>query len=131
MQEFTCGPLPPPSEFDEFQVVEIDSEKGAVTLRKSWPSETVYLPISSVMGFFQADPNKPAVLQLVGRLQWLTLSQSWGYFPEKKDSDWGVATRSADNDPEVKEMAAQFRLKGHNIGWANETSVSAAHWSRA
>lgn len=120
-------PLTPPSEFDEFQVVEIDSEKDAVVLRKSSSSQTVYLPISRVMGFFETGPSQPAVLQLDGRLQWLTLSQSWEYFPEKTDSDWGVAKRSADNDPKVKEMAAQFRLKGHDIGWANENTVSTTH----
>jgi hypothetical protein len=59
-------PLTPPSEFDEFQIVETDSERDAVVLRKGSSSQQVYVPISRISGVRHPGPGRPEVLQLNG-----------------------------------------------------------------
>lgn len=83
------APLTPPNQFDEFQIVETDSERNAVVLRKASSSQQVYVPISQISDVRYVGPGRPEVLQLDGRLQWLTLAEEWGYFPETPNDKLG------------------------------------------
>jgi predicted nucleotidyltransferase len=122
-------PQIPLTEFDEFNVAEIDPEKDTVVLRNSSSSRRANLPISRVAGLFHAGPGQADVLEIDGRLQWLTVTETWEYFSEKPNSDWGVAKRSNDNNPGIAAVSARARSKGYDVGWANENTVAALHGS--
>ena len=122
-------PLTPPNQFDEFEIVESDSARNAVVLRKASSSQQVYVPISGISDVRYTGPGRSQVLQLDGRLQWLTLTEEWGYFPEAPNDNWGISKNSGDNDDSVAEIAAQVRSKGNQIGWANENRVNTTYGS--
>jgi hypothetical protein len=122
-------PLTPPNQFDEFEIVESDSARNAVVLRKASSSQQVYVPISGITDVRYTGPGRSQVLQLDGRLQWLTLTEEWVYFPETPNDNWGISKNSGDNDDRVAEIAAQVRSKGNQIGWANENRVNTTYGS--
>jgi hypothetical protein len=122
-------PLTPPNQFDEFEIVESDSARNAVVLRKVSSSQQVYVPISGISDVRYTGPGRSQVLQLDGRLQWLTLTEEWVYFPETPNDNWGISKNSGDNDDRVAEIAAQVRSRGNQIGWANENRVNTTYGS--
>src|SRR6185312_13749000 len=77
-QKARVRPLIPPNICDEFQIGETDSTRDAVATTKLSSSQRVYLPISGIR-LLPTDPQRPAILQLDGRLQWLTLAEAWEY----------------------------------------------------
>jgi predicted nucleotidyltransferase len=123
------APLTPPNQLDEFQIVETDSERNAAVLRKASSSQQVYVPISQISDVRYVGTGRAEILQLDGRLQWLTLAEEWAYFPETPNDSWGISKNSGDNDTRVAEIAAQVRSKGHQVGWANENRVNTTYGS--
>lgn len=62
------------------------------------------MPISQISDVRYMGPGRPEVLQLDGRLQWLTLAEEWGYFAETPNDSWGLSKNSGDNDARVVEV---------------------------
>src|SRR6266404_2278124 len=121
------GPLTPPLPRNEFKVLSIDTEKDVLVTRKLGSDEPVYLPLSQIEAVLHAGSGTPDLIQLKGRLQWMTLAKGWEVRPEKPDSSWGIAKRPGDRDLRISEIQRQLRAKGYSVGWANEDRVNFDH----
>ena len=121
------NPLTPTPPENDFKIIGIDRGKDVLITEKLSSQERVYLPSSQIDVVLHTGPDALDLIQLKGRLQWMTLAERWEARPEKPDSGWGIAKRSGDTDPRVAEIQRELHAKGYRVGWANEDRVSTVH----
>jgi len=110
----------------EFLAKEIVRESDILRLTKLDSDHTIQIPIQKIKTIL---PSRSAAvtLELNGRLQLLSLSSEWRFFPEAPDdNDLGVGKRGSLTDPRVnelsKKMGAHFfplnvLAKFQHLGW--------------
>ena len=109
---FRVTPIVPRTSFrDPFLVVEANSQ--TVTLYKTGPQETVYVPTSRITEILDADPNEPKVLILNGRLQHVTEKWQWLFFEDGPDanSELGFVRQSNPLDPNLVGLIDRLKRK--------------------
>jgi hypothetical protein len=110
-----------------FHIESVDRE--TITLVKHSSHASYQVPIKRISEVLPPDGNQPPAPLLDGRLQWITATQIWCFFPEKPDPTnvLGLFKNVSLNDRRVTNVTAKFRQKGYDLGWAAESEVSARH----
>ena len=94
-------------------------------LHKDGSCQKTWIPMRRVT-FIAAAPHEIPYLQLDGRLQWLTLAQSWRFFPESPlpHDELGLGRSSDDHDLVI----AKLQSRGDQIRFADRGKI-ASHMS--
>jgi tetratricopeptide (TPR) repeat protein len=116
--------VPQSSAQDYFQVQQIDLE--ILLLFKTSNEQTVEIPLRRVIEILPNANNDPAVLELSGRLQFLTLAKRWKFFPETvpSDSDYGLGKASSPEDLQSRGIYAQLDQKQIPYCWDSKNNLS-------
>jgi hypothetical protein len=108
---------------DEYIVRSVTSE--AVELEKS-SGHIITIPASRIADDLSvAGPNQePRLLDLNGRLQWLSLRRAWRFLPEKPQSNderqYGFSRATSPDDPIIK----QLQERGQKIRFARRDRIA-------
>jgi hypothetical protein len=120
------SPLIPPLQFDRFSVTEAND--GTLRLEKESSDQQVTIPLQRVAEILRTGTIEPPTVMLNGRLQWLTLSQEWQFFPEPPDhldgSGLGVPRDSSPRDPFVASLDQQLALRGLHLLWSHRDKLA-------
>jgi hypothetical protein len=107
---------------DKFFVREVNSE--AIELEKS-SGHVISIPAHRITDDFPApaDSDGTRLLELNGRLQWLSLSRTWRFLPEKPQSpeerQYGFFRAAAPEDP----LVIQLQQRGKNVRFARPDNL--------
>lgn len=98
----------------------------AVIFRKGG-IEDISVPIERIGEVLDPRPDEPALVVLVGRLQWLTFDQRWRFFLEKPPSPdplcAGLGKLVPYQGELVNRIGDRLREVGHGFKWANPENV--------
>ncbi|HEV3275906.1 MAG TPA: hypothetical protein VG860_03745 [Terriglobia bacterium] len=115
--------IPRPTEHPEYRVQRV--EAGRIVLRERPADPPLSIPAASVAQLHAAGGQKPAVLVLKGRLQWITARRQWTVLPEEPpaDSEHGLHKLTNASDPRVVEFIEQLRHQGYSAWWVPVESM--------
>lgn len=95
----------------EFRAKEILRESNILHLEKLDSGHTIQIPMQKIKAILPAG-NNAATLELDGRLQLLSLTSEWRFFPESPDdNDLGLGKRGSITDRRVKELQQKVRSR--------------------
>ena len=115
--------IPAKAEIDKFQVQEVTSD--ALVVEKLSSGHRIQIPIGRVAEVLVLAPGEPPVVQLDGRLQWLTISDSWKFFDLKPDpaSPYGFHKPSHLQDVCAFDIGEALKKRGGRMGWRLERDL--------
>ncbi len=115
--------IPQRTESQEFQVQEVNSD--SVLVEKLSSGHRIHIPIGRVAEVLVLAPGEPPVVQLDGRLQWLTISDSWKFFDLKPDpaSPYGFHKPSHLQDVCAFDIGEALKKRGGRMGWRLERDL--------
>lgn len=115
--------IPQRTESQEFQVQEVNSD--SVLVEKLSSGHRIHIPIGRVAEILVLAPGEPPVVQLDGRLQWLTISDSWKFFDLKPDpaSPYGFHKPSHLQDVCAFDIGEALKKRGGRMGWQLERDL--------
>ena len=118
--------IPQNREMDEFQI-EAASEK-TVSLIKLSSGHYIEFPMPRVQEVLFTTDNEPPTIILNGRLQWVSVTASWRFFPESPRIDrekfLGFEKPSSLNDNRVRALQQELGPKGVRFHFSHEANVS-------
>ncbi len=115
--------IPRPSEHREYRVQQV--EAGRIVLRQRPADPTLTVTTGAIAELQSARGQKPAMLILKGRLQWITAAREWAVLPEEPpaDSEHGLHKLASADDPGVLDLIEELRRKGYSAWWVPAGSV--------
>jgi hypothetical protein len=82
-----------------------------------------------VKEILEAGENRPPMLLLNGRLQWLTLASEWRFLPEPLDEQdglrLGVAKDVGQTSPSTYSLCGAIQSSGRSFAWAPYSQIPA------
>jgi hypothetical protein len=99
-----------PSDFntDLYEIETLDAEEVVV---KKGSGHTVTIPIDRI-AIVPTGPGEPTLLQVDGRVQWLTARRFWQFLPEKPADGFGIGKAASPGDRHVVKLQERLKLMG-------------------
>ena len=88
----------PPCEYNSFRVSEVTAT--TVTFRKGSNGQSVSIPVQRIAEVLEIGSADISTVVLSGRLQWLTIPETWAFFTEKPADDDPFGLRFCEARPE-------------------------------
>lgn len=118
--------IPRKKEPDEFQV-EAASDK-TLSLIKLSSGHYIELPMPRIQEVLFTTDLEPPTIVLNGRLQWVSITASWRFFPEYPQTDrqknLGFEKLSSLNDCRVRMLQQQLEPNGIRFHFSHEANIS-------
>jgi hypothetical protein len=115
-------PLVPRCPFNSFRVTKVDS--ASVAFEKDSNRETITIPIQRVEDVLDVGDSAPPTVLLNGRLQWLSLLQSWRFLPDKPAADDLAGIGLGKNHPQDDAtLGSLLASHGYHCGWSSAANL--------
>jgi hypothetical protein len=126
-RELKIVPTVPNRHHNSFRVSTVDA--ATVVFRKA-NYEDITVPTERIEAVMAAPPHEPAIVQLNGRLQWLTIRERWRFFPETPPSAdplcLGLGKQVISQGEYSNQIGAQLRQAGYTFRWSTLPNVPSA-----
>jgi hypothetical protein len=123
-RELKVFPTVPCRHNNSFRVYSV--EHAAVVFTKS-NGENITVPVERIEDVLDSGASESAIVQLNGRLQWLTLRERWRFFPEKPPSPdalcAGLGKQLTTQGVLANRIYGELRNAGYGFRWSNPENV--------
>lgn len=101
-------------------------DKDVLSLLKASNEQTVEIPLRRVIDILPKTNESPAILELSGRVQFVTMANRWRFFPESDngDSGHGLGKMSSPGDLQAKGIYADLDKNGIQYCWDWKSNLS-------